>query len=204
MNDFDYDCLQKKRIARQSKYRKNGSRSRKCTISTDYMTQRAWRERNGKVLEINLNQPVSWSIFKELSKSVQEQYIRTLIETYCVNAASLAEMFDVRPQTVRRFIESNGLDIRFRVGHSMNAQQKANWRMFIVSGADGKAEHPAMDNKQLSQEQDCIQRCSQDMSMKKVSLGFDGKIDVQAIANSLYCILGRDSEGSIEIICNLY
>ena len=33
MNDFDFDCLQKKRLAQQAKYRKRGSKSKKCTPS---------------------------------------------------------------------------------------------------------------------------------------------------------------------------
>lgn len=42
MNDFDFDCLQKKRLAQQAKYRKRGSKSKKCTMSTDYMTTKQW------------------------------------------------------------------------------------------------------------------------------------------------------------------
>lgn len=55
MNDFDYDCLQKKRLARQARYRKCGSKSRKCPLPTDNMTQEEWKERCGEVLTIKLN-----------------------------------------------------------------------------------------------------------------------------------------------------
>ena len=79
VNDFDYDCLQKKRLAQQAKYRKRGSKSKKCTMSTDYMTQKQWKERNGAVVEANFNQPISWDTFKELSKSTQEEYLRHLM-----------------------------------------------------------------------------------------------------------------------------
>ena len=35
MSDFEYDCWQRKRIAQQAKYRKCGSKSKKCSMSTD-------------------------------------------------------------------------------------------------------------------------------------------------------------------------
>lgn len=37
MNDFDYENLQKKRLARNA-YAKKGSRSKKCTLPDDYLT----------------------------------------------------------------------------------------------------------------------------------------------------------------------
>ena len=44
MSDFEYDCWQRKRIAQQAKYRKCGSKSKKCSMSTDHMTQKQWKE----------------------------------------------------------------------------------------------------------------------------------------------------------------
>ena len=127
VNDFDYDCLQKKRLARQAKYRKRGSKSKKCTMSTDYMTQKQWKERNGKVVEANLSQPISWGTFKELSKSTQEEYLRHLMSEFGANATSLAMMFNVKPLTIRRYIQSNGLSIQFQFGHSMCSKQREAW-----------------------------------------------------------------------------
>ena len=73
MSDFEYDCWQRKRIAQQAKYRKCGSKSKKCSMSTDHMTQKQWKERNGKVVTVNLNQPITWDDFKALTASMQEE-----------------------------------------------------------------------------------------------------------------------------------
>lgn len=48
MNDFEFDCLQKKRLAQQAKYRKRGSKSKKCPMSTDHMTKKQWIEKDGE------------------------------------------------------------------------------------------------------------------------------------------------------------
>jgi len=212
LSDFEYDCLQKKSLARQSKYRKRGSRSGKCTLSTDYMTQKQWKERNGKVVSVNLHQPVSWEIFKSLSKSTQEEYLRNLMATYGANATSLADMFGVRPLTVRRHIQANELDIKFQVGHSMSAEQKDLWGEFLNNTPEQTQESEVKNattillgatakhtNKKPSEKPE-----EEKMCMRKVSLGFKGPIDVLVVANSLTQILGSNSKGEIEIICNLW
>ena len=47
MNDFEFDCLQKKRLAQQAKYRKRGSKSKKCPMSTDLSPSRQNRQEKG-------------------------------------------------------------------------------------------------------------------------------------------------------------
>ena len=100
MTDFAYDCLQKKRLARQALHKKNGSKSRRCPMSTDHMTEKQWKERNGKVVSVSFDKPTSWDNFRELSKGAQEEYLRGLLATYGANATNLAEMFDVEKKMV--------------------------------------------------------------------------------------------------------
>lgn len=124
MSDFEYDCWQRKRIAQQAKYRKCGSKSKKCSMSTDHMTQKQWKERNGKVVTVNLNQPITWDDFKALTASMQEEYLKHMMENYGANATSFAAMFGVQPLTIRRHIQMNKLNIKFPVGHSMSTAQR--------------------------------------------------------------------------------
>ena len=88
MSDFEYDCWQRKRIAQQAKYRKCGSKSKKCSMSTDHMTQKQWKERNGKVVTVNLNQPITWDDFKALTASMQEEYLKHMMENFCRHVRS--------------------------------------------------------------------------------------------------------------------
>ena len=195
MNDFDFDCLQKKRLAQQAKYRKRGSKSKKCTMSTDYMTTKQWKERCGKLVTIQKDRPVSWSTFKELSKQTQEEYLRGLMETYGANASSLGAMFRVKPLTVRRYIASRGLDISFPVGHSMTFEQRRMWEDFL-SGEE-KGIPGDLPTAKRTEPDDKL------MNMSGFSVRFSGKIDINMISNSLISILGNDSVGEFEIKCNL-
>lgn len=197
MDDFTYDCLQRKRLARQAKYRKCGSKSRKCPMSTDHMTKKQWRERCGKIVSINLNAPVSWEVFKELSKQTQEEYIKGLMENYGANATSLAAMFDVRPLTVRRYITAKELDVSFPVGHSMNAEQKTAWEKFLESGKTATSpDNGVCVSAPLLAKAD-------GMKMDTFTIRFSGQIDVSMIANSLRHILGDSTTGVVEIMCSL-
>ena len=196
MNDFEFDCLQKKRLAQQAKYRKRGSKSKKCPMSTDHMTKKQWIERCGKIVTIKMDSPVSWASFKELSKQTQEEYLKNLMEKYHINASSLAEMFHITPITVRRHIATQGLAVSFPVGHSMNAEDRRAWELFLSGDAVEHSENEvSLENEEMCDEEP--------MSMCSFSLRFSGKIDVSMISNSLVRILGDHSVGEIEVTCNL-
>lgn len=196
MNDFEFDCLQKKRLAQQAKYRKRGSKSKKCPMSTDHMTKKQWIERCGKIVTIKVDSPVSWASFKELSKQTQEEYLKNLMEKYHINASSLAEMFHITPITVRRHIATQGLAVSFPVGHSMNAEDRRAWELFLSGDAVEQSENEvSAENEETCDEEP--------MSMCSFSLRFSGKIDVSMISNSLIRILGDHSVGEIEVTCNL-
>lgn len=64
MNDFEYEIMQMKRLARQAQYRKRGSKSKKCPMSTDRMTRRQWEKRCGEVVKYQLGIPIAWKEFK--------------------------------------------------------------------------------------------------------------------------------------------
>ena len=196
MNDFEFDCLQKMRLAQQAKYRKRGSKSKKCPMSTDHMTKKQWIERCGKIVTIKMDSPVSWASFKELSKQTQEEYLKNLMEKYHINASSLAEMFHITPITVRRHIATQGLAVSFPVGHSMNAEDRRAWELFLSGDAVEQSENEvSLENEEMCDEEP--------MSMCSFSLRFSGKIDVSMISNSLVRILGDHSVGEIEVTCNL-
>ena len=119
------------------------------------------------------------------------------MDTYGANATSLAAMFNIRPLTVRRYIASSGLNIEFKVGHSMNTEQRAAWERFL------RDDDVAQNMDVVAPEATTKPSSCAPMVMNKFSLSFSGKIDVGMISNSLLHILGDNASGCIEIICNL-
>lgn len=223
MTDFDFDCLQKKRIAQQAKYRKRGSKSKKCNLPSDRLTPKQWRERCGPVVSFNFNKPMNWETFKNLSAIVQTEYITNLQKKYGVTAVDLGDMFGVRALTVRKHVDANGLNITFPRGHSMNAERRAVWNEFlgvvpatvVESVPENTAEEAPIEEvveevveaealtAQTEPETVIAPMEPKGMNMKKFCLQFAGVIDINMIANSLKLILGDQSSGELEIICNL-
>lgn len=218
MTDFDYDCLQRKKLAAQARYRRRGNKSKKCTLLSDRLTQKQWKERCGPLITYNLNQPMYWADFKNLPVDVQTDYITNLQNKYGATAIDLGNMFGVRALAVRKHVESHDLDVKFCRGRAMSAENKVEWQKFLdgdifatteseenVAIEETCAEEPVETNvvpdadklvEPVSEKRDA-------MKMKKFSLQFSGTLDAGAIANSLRLILGDRSDGELEITCSL-
>lgn len=214
MNDFEYECMQRKRLANQAKYRKRGNKSKKCSLPSDGMTQKQWKERCGPILSYNLSNVIGWSDFKDLPTSVQTEYITKLQNQYGVTAVDLAKMFGVTPLTVRKHVEAKGLDVSFPRGHTMNKNEKDVWALFLTGGTkqtDGAASNLEEESvPEAAMEKTTSDSCQEreqpnedhkdvSMNMSCFTIRFDGAINVDMIANSLKMILGDRPDGSVEI-----
>lgn len=77
MNDFDYDCMQKKRTARSAFAhisRKRGG----CTLPSDNLTAKQRREKNGEVKSYNITRPMPWPEFKTLPEDLKREFLRNM------------------------------------------------------------------------------------------------------------------------------
>ena len=95
MNDFDYEVKQKRELARAARYRKRGSKSKKCSLPSDYLTQKQLRERNGNVEYYSLNAPMKWATYKTMPDDLKAEYITSLANRYHVTQTDIAEMMGV-------------------------------------------------------------------------------------------------------------
>ena len=212
MNDFDFDCMQKKRLASQARHRKNGSKSKKCSLPSDRLTHRQWKERCGAVVSYNFGSPMNWEDFKQMPERIQAEYITNLQKKYNATATDLAKMFGVKPLTVTRHVISKNLSITFHRGKSMTASQKNEWLKFLnpeCSHVDevcetvvGNPETSSVVDELAEGLNENVERV-REMNMRKISLMFDGAINIDAIANSLKLIIGTQANGSVEIVCHL-
>lgn len=152
MNDFDYENMQKKITARGARHKKGGSKSRKCTMPSDYMTKAQKEALNGPFTTILLNQPMDWETFKGLSNTLKIKYIKNLQDTYHVSLSMLAKMFGCSSGSVRFQLDRLGIKTKAPSGKIPVARQAA-WEAFcngVVGGGDNvqpKEEAPADEPK---------------------------------------------------------
>lgn len=209
MNDFEYDVYLKKKIANQAKYRKRGSKSKKCPLSTDRMTRKQWIERNGAVVSYSMGRPMNWEKFMELPHDLKEEYINGLITKYSVNAKTLAEMFGVSHLTVFRMVDREGLNVKFVRGRKMNDEQKTAFEKFLRDEEEEPVEMstPVHEQQIVSEE---ITETSADSTespkntptrLDGFTMNFSGDLDIDMIANSIRYIIGKNTNAKLQITC---
>jgi hypothetical protein len=95
MNDFDYDSMQKKRIARGAYAKKNGSKSKKCTLPGDFLTNAEKAKLSTTVVDVNLKKKMRVEDFTKLSPEIQKEYIEWLRDEFGATSAMIShEMFN--------------------------------------------------------------------------------------------------------------
>lgn len=136
MNDFDYEVMQKKRIARGAAHMKRGSKSKKCTLPSDHMTQAEWKRRNGPVSTYSLNKPMDWETFKSLPVDIQQSYIDILQSRFNVTTASISrDLFGKTSPTLKSHMEKTGIKYIQMKGRNMSAEEKELWENWLSPAA---------------------------------------------------------------------
>ena len=142
MHDFDYEVMQKKRIARGAAHMK---RKRKgCSLPSDNLTAAQKRRLNGPVSTYKLDEPMSWESFKAMPEDLQKQYILNLQNTYQANDKMIGKLFGKSDVTVGEYRKKLGIN---PIGKSkMTRDEKtvcdAKWDAFCNGVVGGKPGEP--------------------------------------------------------------
>ena len=132
MNDFDYEVMQKKRIAHSAAHMKRGSKSKKCTLPSDHLTPAQWKRRNGPVNTYSLNQPMDWETFKSLPVDIQQSYIDILQSRFNVTAATISkELFGNTAPVLRLHMDKHGIKYTQMKGRNMSADERDLWERWL-------------------------------------------------------------------------
>ena len=113
MTDFDYDVMQKKRLARNqfhnAKYKHGG-----CHLPHEDLTPAQMKRRNGPMVTYSMNQP-SWNDFKSMPHDLQQQYMDGLHARFGVGPSDIAKYLFLRtPNSLRQSTVAMGLTVAKR------------------------------------------------------------------------------------------
>ena len=125
MNDFDYDSIQKKKLARQAFHRKGPHGRKGITLRQDNMTASQLRKENGPIVEYKLHEPMKWKQFRGMPEDIQRTYVDLLRDKYHASISALSEMFGISIQPISALFPVTGKN------HRMSAEQKAAWQAFL-------------------------------------------------------------------------
>lgn len=131
MNEFDYDVREKKSIASGARHRVNGSKSKRCTMPSDYLTPAQRKKLNGEVCTMNLNKPIGWSELKDVPTGMAKEYIENLHHTHRATIAGASIMLGVSKERYMKFCRDIGADVPTRRGRT-SEKDKETWAEFIA------------------------------------------------------------------------
>lgn len=138
VNDFDYDCMQRKRVARGAFAhinRKRGGRS----LPSDALTEKQRKEKNGEVKSYNITRPMPWYEFKAMPEDLKREFFRNM-QSFGGTAKWLAEEMGACDSTIRREAELVGAPFR-RGGRNEKMWQR---KVEEWANADAVAADPAV------------------------------------------------------------
>lgn len=214
MNDFDYEVMQRKRLARQAFHRKSGSKSKKCPMSTDHMTRKQWLERCGESVTYQLGKPMPWEEFKKMPVQIQKEYLLDMIRKYSTTASDLARLFGIGAPTVTKHCSSEEIGIKFSPGKKMPKDRHEEFERLFLNESEAEVEAPPPPAAE--EPQDVVQApliCQLDMSKAKpsssgmemtdFSMSFQGAINAEAVVNSIVAMLVPGAKVRLDVRCSV-
>ena len=117
-------------LARSSRHRKAGSRSRKVPMRTDYMTPAQLRKENGPVMTYNMNAPITMRDLRTWPLDLQREYMRRIDERFHVPGPYIADMLGVTATTLSRYRTSIGVPAGIK-RPKPSADVQALWDAFL-------------------------------------------------------------------------
>ena len=137
---FRQDIREKKSAGRGAFHKKNGSKSKKCTLPSDYMTRKEKMAMSGECKTYDMKKFYTHEEFKQFPDDIKLQYLNSLINRYDVTIAAIAEeLFHITPTGLYKYLRKhellqyinkapNGKSARALQGRArlMSAIEKAN------------------------------------------------------------------------------
>lgn len=137
MNDFDYDCMQKKRIAMGAFAHINRKRGG-CSLPSDTLTEKQRKEKNGEVKSYNITRPMPWHEFKAMPEDLKREFFRNM-QSFGGTAKWLAEEMGASAKTIIAYAERVGAPFR-RCGRNAGMWQR---KIMEWANVDAVAVHTA-------------------------------------------------------------
>lgn len=89
---FSQDERDRKSLARQSRYKKNGSRTNYVRLPQTYMTEREIRKMHGEIVTVSFGKRYTREEFLKFDSEMRKLYIQNLIDKYNPRRKDVAEM----------------------------------------------------------------------------------------------------------------
>lgn len=102
---FNQTAKERKSAGTGAFHKKNGAKSKHCTLPSDYLTPAQKKKLNGPTVTWQMNWFYSYPEFKSMPDDIQEAYLVTIIKKYKVGMAAIAkELFGITGTALYAYI----------------------------------------------------------------------------------------------------
>ena len=211
MDDFSYDCMEKKRIASGARHMKRGSKSKKCYLPSDMLTPAQIKKKNGKVIKMDMTKPTSFNDFKTWPEDIQKEYLMRYVNEFGCTITDLAALLNVYHSTLRKHMADIGFDKKiFTPGKRMSKENRMRFNQMLSTyrptfeNVKTQASTNATESEPTSVENgnqdDRSDSDSTIMCTPRMCMDFTGILNVHQIANTLLSVAkGKQVKVSVVI-----
>lgn len=208
MNDFDFDCMEKKRIASGSRHMKRGSKSKKCSLPSDMLTPAQIKKKNGKVIKMDMTKPTSFKDFKTWPEDLQKEYLMRYVNEFGCTINDLAALLNVYHATLRKHMSDIGFDKKvFAPGKRMSKENRLRFnQMLNTYRPDFKSmQQPAdaasaQEPQKVTEDEISFENADIVMCTPRMCMDFTGLLNAHQIANALLSVAkGKQVKVSVVI-----
>lgn len=152
MTEFDYDVKNRKALVPSARRKKNGCYSKKCTLPSDYMTERELKKMNGEVISINFGKAYSFKELNQFPLDLQREYVQNLRTKYCMSIRMFCMMSNVGEVTASKYFKDK-LGLKLDKGLQASQKQRREFRQFAGLDQDEpqQVEHESQQEEQVKE-----------------------------------------------------
>ena len=213
MNDVEFilkeDIKEKKRTGSGYRYKKNGSKSKKCSLPSDHLSKKEIEKMNGECKVYNLNKPMNYSNFCAMPVDLQIKYLETLRVKFGANQTDISKMMGVADTTLAshraKFLDGKPV---FR-SYKHSRLDVKSWNRFINGEEDKdivvaeKEEMTNSDNKKVEDDNSADTTCLPYNRVVSKADIINGSMNLKGKADDIFRkmtdILGCENEYEIYV-----
>lgn len=211
MDDFSYDCMEKKRIASGARHMKRGSKSKKCYLPSDMLTPAQIKKKNGKVIKMDMTKPTSFNDFKTWPEDLQKEYLMRYVNEFGCTITDLAALLNVYHSTLRKHMVDIGFDKKiFTPGKRMSKENRMRFNQWLntyrptFEKMEAAKEEPSAKEEvvPVDSNEPVESTIKEDaiMCTPRMCMDFTGILNVHQIANTLLSVAkGKQVKVSVVI-----
>lgn len=122
---YNQDIKERKSMRTGAFHKKNGSKSKKCSMPSDYLTRKEKKKLNSECVSVSMDKPMTnFNQFRSLSISTQQQYLQNLVNKYGARKSDFPVMFGVSYTTFMKHVDGQNLNVDFGKGRKKSMDKR--------------------------------------------------------------------------------